>query len=272
MDQSDIYAIGDIQGCLESLEGLLEQIPENARIIFVGDIINRGPQSLESLRLVKRLIETGRAVDTVLGNHDLHLLAVAAGAGKLHRKDTIGEILTADDAGELLDWLRARPLMIETDETVFVHAGIPPEWSMKDARKYAAEVETALRSDGWKEYLSGMYGNDTDPKADGKTQRMRAILNGFTRMRFMDAKGRMDFDPKMGPKDAPKGLIPWFDCKRKVKKTICFGHWSTLGLLIRDDVIAIDTGCLWGGELTAIRMRDRRIFTEKCPQWAAPSC
>lgn len=272
MEQTDIYAIGDVQGCLESLEGLLEQIPENARIVFVGDIINRGPQSLASLRLVKHLVETGRAVNTVLGNHDLHLLAVAAGAGKMHRKDTIAEILQAPDAQELIDWIRTRPLLIELDDTVFVHAGIPPQWSMKDARRYAAEVQTALQSDRWKDYLAGMYGDDTDPDSESQTQRMRAILNGFTRMRYFDSKGKMDFEPKMGPKDAPKGLIPWFDCKRKVKRTICFGHWSTLGLLMRDNIIAIDTGCLWGGSLTAVRIRDRRIFTEQCPQWAAPAC
>ncbi len=272
MDQSDIYAIGDIQGCLESLDGLLEQIPEKGRIVFVGDIINRGPDSLGSLRRVKSLVETGRAINSVLGNHDLHLLAVAAGVGKMHRKDTIADIFSAPDAKELLDWVRNRPLLLETDDTVFVHAGIPPEWSMKHARKYAEEVHLALASDNWKLYLSEMYGNDTNPKTDDPNSRMRAILNGFTRMRYVDEDGRLDFGPKMNPCAAPKNMKPWFNCKRKIKKTICFGHWSTLGLISRPDVIAIDTGCLWGGSLTAVRLSDRRIFTEQCPQWAAPGC
>lgn len=272
MDQQDIYAVGDIHGCLESLEGLLEQIPENGRLIFLGDIFNRGPQSLAVLRLVKSLVESGRAIDSLLGNHELHLLAVAAGAGELHRKDTIGEILQAPDASELIDWVRHRPLMLEIDRTIFVHAGIPPKWTLKETRSYAREAESALCGDDWKNYLQGMYGNDTNPESRNPTKRMRAILNGLTRMRLMDRDGKMDFEPKMGPNQAPKGLVPWFDIKRKIKRCICFGHWSTLGLVQRENLIAVDTGCLWGGALTAVRIRDRRVFTEQCPQWRAPAC
>lgn len=270
--QDNLYAIGDLQGCLESLEGLLEQLPENARIIFVGDLVNRGPQSLATLRFVRELSLAGRCTGVVLGNHDLHLLAVAAGTGRLHRKDTIGEILEAPDCDELLDWLRRQPLLIETDTTLFVHAGIPPQWTLEEARAYAAETEHELSSDHWRAYLKDMYGNEDKVAKDKSAARMRGILNGLTRMRFVNAEGHLDFGPKMGPADAPEGCKPWFDCPRKVQKRICFGHWSTLGLLVRPDVVAIDTGCLWGGALTAIRLSDGRIYTEQCPQWAPPGC
>ncbi len=271
MDEN-LYAVGDLQGCLESLQGLLEQLPQQGRIVFVGDLVNRGPSSLATLRLVRDLCVSGRALGTVLGNHDLHLLAVAAGSGRMHRKDTIKEILDAPDCDELLDWLRSQPLLIETDSTVFVHAGIPPEWTLQEARAYAAEAGAELSSDHWRAYLHEMYGNEDKVDKKKSSARMRGILNGLTRMRFVDEKGRLDFDPKMSPSDAPKGFKPWFDCPRKVNKRICFGHWSTLGLLIRPDVVAIDTGCLWGGELTAIRLSDGRIYSEQCPQWAPPGC
>ena len=177
-----IYAVGDLQGCLESFEELLDMLDPNASFVFVGDIVNRGPASLETLRRVKALDETGRCRAVLLGNHDLHLLAVAAGAGKLHRSDTIGEILEAPDCKELLKWLRHRPLLFETPETIFVHAGISPAWTLAEARTYAQEVSDALKSKDWKAYLQGMYGDDTDMHKKG-AGRMRAILNAFTRMR-----------------------------------------------------------------------------------------
>ncbi|MGN1209211.1 MAG: symmetrical bis(5'-nucleosyl)-tetraphosphatase, partial [Duodenibacillus sp.] len=203
-----VYAVGDIQGCLDSLDELIDQLPDEAQLIFLGDIINRGPRSLESLRRVKELITSGKSLGMVLGNHDLHLLAVAAGAGKLHRKDTIGEILTAPDRDELIDWLRRQPLLLEVPQApdfVFVHAGIPPQWSMKDARSRAREIETMLRSDDWAQHLADMYGNDTDPETADSAARMRAILNSFTRMRYLTRDGEQDFAPKMNPKQAPKG-------------------------------------------------------------------
>ncbi len=267
----NVYAVGDIQGCLTSLKELLGQLPEDAPLIFVGDIVNRGPDSLETLRFVKKLDEDGRVHAVLLGNHDLHLLAVAAGAGWPKRKDTITEILEAPDRKELLKWLRSKPLMYETEDTVFVHAAICPEWTLEDARAYAAEVSEALQGKKWKKYLRGMYGDDTSASNENPA-RMRYILNGFTRMRYVDANGKADFSPKMGLAEAPTGLRPWFDLPRKCTKTVCFGHWSTLGLLMRPDVVAIDTGCLWGGALTAVRFPDRRIYEERCPQWAAPSC
>ncbi len=270
-ENEEVYAVGDLQGCRESLDELLELIPESAKLIFVGDIVNRGPDSLGTLRAVKALCEKDRAM-TLLGNHDLHLLAVAAGAGSAHRKDTISDILSAPDRDALIDWLRAQPLLITMPGYVFVHAGIAPQCDLKTAKKLAKEVHDQLAGPQWKDYLAGMYGNDLfKPKAKG-VHRMRAILNGFTRMRYVDADGRLEFESKGGIGTAPQGLMPWFDYPRKVKRTICFGHWSTLGLLLRPDTIAIDTGCLWGGALTAIRLSDRKIIEVRCPQWAAPGC
>lgn len=267
----DIYAIGDLQGCLESLDGLLEQIPEDSHIIFVGDLVNRGPESLQTLRRVKALCENGRA-QTVLGNHDLHLLAVAAGAGSVHKKDTISEILEAPDFVELIDWLRCQPLLIETDDTLFVHAGIPPHWTLQEAKKLAQEAHDALCSHDWKTYLQGMYGADVFCESLCGAARMRGILNALTRMRFIGPDGKPDYVIKEGILQAPAGYKPWFECRRRIDKTICFGHWSMLGLMLRPQLIAIDTGCLWGGTLSAVRLSDRRLFQEPCPLWSAPGC
>lgn len=273
MEKKDVrqyFAIGDVQGCMESLTGLLEDVPSDSRVVFVGDIVNRGPQSLEVLDFI---YENRDRFDVVLGNHDLHLIAVAAGAGSVHRKDTISEILEHPKCEEWIDWLRRRPLLIEEDDAVFVHAGIPPQWTLDEARSLAEEARTGLSSSGWRTWISGMYGNSQPADVGGEKERMRGILNGFTRMRFVDAQtGSLDFSEKGSAAAAPEGLIPWFDFKRKepLGKPVCFGHWSTLGLVNRPDVIAIDTGCLWGGRLTAVRFPDRKIIQEVCPQWANP--
>ncbi len=267
---NDVYAIGDIQGCLKSLEGLLEQIPDDARIVFVGDLVNRGPDSLETLRFVKSLGDRAR---TTLGNHDLHLLAVAAGAGKAHKKDTIQPILTAPDCCELIDWLRAQPLLIEDAGTVFVHAGIHPAWTLEQARTLAQEAHEALAGPNWRLWLAGMYGNTQWSDELTGASRMRAILNSFTRMRFVNATtGNLDFDLKEGAQSAPPDFIPWFDYpeRKAADAVICFGHWSMLGLVNRPNIIAIDTGCLWGGRLTAVRFPNRRFYEEPCPCWADP--
>ncbi|MDO5530666.1 symmetrical bis(5'-nucleosyl)-tetraphosphatase [Sutterella sp.] len=266
----NLYAIGDVQGCLESLEGLLEQLPGDAELLFVGDLVNRGPQSLETLRFIMGL---GDRATALLGNHDMHLLACAAGAGKVHRKDTIGPILEAPDAGELLDWVRTRPLMVERDGVIFVHAGVPPLWDLPTARALAHEVEAELAGDDWKRSLAHMYGKTQwAPDLTGD-DRLRAILNGFTRMRFVDREtGLLDFDQKEGVGRAPANLVPWFEFRgrKPLGAPVCFGHWSMLGLINRPDLMAIDTGCLWGGELTAVRIPDRRLFTENCPCWSNP--
>lgn len=264
------FAIGDLQGCLESLDGLLEQIPTDAPLIFLGDLVNRGPSSLATLR---RIMAMGDRARCLLGNHDLHLLAVAAGASKVHKKDTIGEVFDAPDADDIIDWLRQQSILIETTDAVFVHAGIHPLWSLKKAKKLAAEAEKALRSRDWKATLQQMYGNsDWDDGLEGPA-RMQAILNCFTRMRFVDRKtGALDFKQKEDVGSAPKHLIPWFEYKKRpaADTTICFGHWSMLGLIRKPHILAIDTGCLWGGKLTAIRFPDHKVFQETCPCWADP--
>ena len=265
-----LFAIGDLQGCLESLEELLTQLPQDAELLFVGDLVNRGPQSLQTLRFVKNL---GSRARSILGNHDLHLLAVAAGAGEMHKKDTIADILSAPDRDELFNWLRNQPLLIEQGDVLFAHAGIHPLWDLPTAQKLAQEAHEALAGPQWQRWLQGMYGNTQwSPDLTGE-KRMRAILNGFTRMRFVNAlTGELDFDLKEGAGTAPKGWVPWFEYKHRLlcDHTICFGHWSMLGLINRPNLVAIDTGCLWGGELTAVRFPDRRIFQEKCPCWANP--
>lgn len=270
MDREHIYAIGDLQGCRESLDLLLEDIPETSPLIFVGDLVNRGPESLATLR---RVIGLGDRARCVLGNHDLHLLAAAAGAQKVSKKDTIADILNAPDAADLIDWIRRQPVLLEDTGIVFVHAGIHPLWTLEKARSLAAEAHDMLMGDDWQAILRDMYGNlNWDDKLKG-AERMQAILNAFTRMRFVDRKtGELDFKQKEDIGSAPKSLVPWFDYKERVLKgtPICFGHWSMLGLVNRPDIVAIDTGCLWGGELTAVRFPDRKIIQEKCPCWADP--
>ena len=272
LNTSSVIAIGDLQGCYESLEGLLEQLPDTAPLIFMGDLVNRGPQSLETLRRVKELQESGRA-QCLLGNHDLHLLAVAAGHGNVHRRDTITPILEAPDADELIGWLRRQKIAIYEAGALFVHAGVHPSWSLEDALKLAQEAESHLSGDGWKDYLKDMYGpSQWAPDLTG-SERMRAIFNAFTRIRFVKEDGTLDFDTREGLAQAPAGLTPWFlrTDRRLLDQLIVIGHRSMLGLMLRPNLIAIDTGCLWGGSLTAIRMSDRRIFMERCPLWCEPS-
>lgn len=266
------YAVGDLHGCLESLEALLAQIPQEAPLVFLGDIVNRGPQSLETLRRVKSLCEAGRA-ECLLGNHDLHLLCVASGHAHPHGRDTIAPILEAPDYEELIEWLRRQRIALLKDGTLFVHAGVHPSWDLATALDLAHEVETELSGPNWKDYLDGMYGNSQwTPGVSGK-DRMRAILNAFTRTRFVNVvDGTLDFTVKEGLNEAPAGLIPWFENERRAIKgqPVAIGHWSMLGLAIRPDFVALDTGCLWGGALTAMRFPDRAIVQERAPLWRAP--
>lgn len=271
LSTDNLFAIGDIQGCYESLLGLLDQLPGKASLIFLGDLVNRGPQSLQTLRLVKSLCEEKQA-RTVLGNHDLHLLALAAAGKSSPKKDTLDDILKADDREELLDWLRKRPLLIETDSTVFVHAGIPPQWTLQKARALAEEVHAILSGDDWKSALLHMYGADVFSDALTGDARLRGILNALTRMRFLMPDGTPDFSIKEGIAKMPPGYIPWFEAPRLIEKPICFGHWSMLGLVLRPNTLAVDTGCLWGGALSALRISDKRLFQEPCPCWSQPGC
>jgi bis(5'-nucleosyl)-tetraphosphatase (symmetrical) len=267
-----LWVIGDVQGCLDSLQSLLHQVPASSQLIFVGDLVNRGPQSLASLRFVRSL---GERAAVLLGNHDLHLLAVAAAIRPQHRDDTLAEILAAPDRDELLDWLRARPLAIAGAGALFVHAGLLPQWSVEQALALAGEVQAGLRSDGWREFLASMYGNQParwNDRLEG-ADRARCVINALTRLRFVAGDGTMDFTVKQGAAAAPPGLMPWFDHPAPAWRgtPIVFGHWSTLGLMLRDDAVCLDSGCVWGGALTALGWPSRRLFQTPCPPYRRPS-
>lgn len=273
-----LYAIGDIQGCNTQLGALLKAIKFSAdrdRVWFVGDLVNRGPESLETLRRVRAL---GDAATVVLGNHDLHLLALALGIGRRRQDDTLDDILHAPDRDELLDWLRFRPLMHEDPllNLCLVHAGLAPHWDMVTARACAREVERALRSDP-RNFFEQMYGDEPSLWGDKLTgaDRLRFILNCFTRLRYVDGNGRLALRVKGSPKKAhAQSLIPWFDAPdaRWRGPRVVFGHWSTLGFLRNANVISLDTGCVWGGSLTALRLDDLDAAPVQihCPEFRAP--
>jgi len=267
------YALGDIQGCYTEFQQLLERIhfdPAADKLWLVGDLVNRGINSLAVLRLVKSL---GDAAVSVLGNHDLHLLAVAEGLTELHRSDTLHEILQAADRDELLAWLRTLPLLYVENDWILVHAGLLPQWSVVQAQQLADEVETALRGKCYHDFLKHMYGNNPNHWRNDISghKRLRLITNAFTRMRICSAQGEMEFKFKGELSDIPQGLYPWFDVPGRVSASaiIICGHWSALGLKVTPNLIALDSGCLWGGTLTAIRLEDRKIFQVNCAQ-AAP--
>jgi bis(5'-nucleosyl)-tetraphosphatase (symmetrical) len=267
-----LWAIGDVQGCLDSLRELLDRLPPAARLVFVGDLVNRGPQSLQALRFVKSLGD--RAV-ALLGNHDLHLLAVAAGIRPLHAGDTLAEILAAPDRDELLDWLRARPLAHCEGGALFAHAGVLPQWSVEKTLALAGEVETRLRAPDHRDFLATMYGNRParwDDRLAG-ADRARCVINALTRLRFVAADGTMELKIKEGAAAAPPGFLPWFDHPARATrgKPVVFGHWSTLGLMLRDDALCLDSGCVWGGALTALGWPSRRLVRVQCPPYRQPA-
>ncbi|KPK37502.1 MAG: diadenosine tetraphosphatase [Gammaproteobacteria bacterium SG8_47] len=255
-----VYAIGDLQGCFDALQRLFEKLrfdPAADQVWFTGDLVNRGPLSLESLRFVKSL---GDSAVTVLGNHDLHLLAVAEHTEKKKRQDTLDPILNAADRDELLDWLRSRPLL-HHDETLsftMVHAGLPPQWDLAQARACAAELESVLRGPDYAVFFQHMYGNEPSRWSEelNSWERLRFIVNSLTRMRFCDAKGRMDLRAKGAPGSQSKKLMPWFQVpgRRNAELRIVFGHWSTLGRVNAPGIYSLDSGCVWGGTLTALRL------------------
>ena len=276
------YVIGDLQGCAHEAEALLEKIAldagadSHARILFVGDLINRGPESLLALRRMKALAErSGGRVEALLGNHDLHLLAVACGAQAASKSDTLDEILAAPDRDALMAWLRGRPLAMFVDAHLLVHAGVAPQWDAAQTMALAGEVEDVLRGDGWVDFLAGMYGNQPDHWDDNLKgmERLRCIVNALTRMRLCLPDGTMDFahkESESGP--AGSGLLPWFDLpgRRTTDVTVVFGHWSALGLILRPNLVGLDSGCVWGGKLTAVRLEDRALFQVDCPQYLRP--
>ncbi len=262
------YAVGDIQGCYNELRQLLEQIkfdPAQDRLWLVGDLVNRGPDSLQVLRFVKSLGE--RAI-TVLGNHDLHLLAVAEGAAELHHSDTLDEVLNAPERDELLNWLRQQRLLHFENGFVLVHAGLLPQWTVAQAAALAREVEAALRGNDYTEFFSRMYGNNPHGWSDdlAGAKRLRVITNAFTRLRICDAQGEMEFRFKGEVEKIPAGYMPWFEVPGRMSRdaTVIFGHWSALGLKVTPNAIALDTGCLWGGPMTAFRLEDRQLFQVNC--------
>lgn len=263
-----IYAIGDVQGCFDELDALLARLPFSAgkdRLWFVGDLVNRGPHSLEVLRLVRSL---GGAAVTVLGNHDLHLVARALGSARPRDDDTLDDVLGAPDAGEIIDWLRTLPLLHAEGPWVMVHAGLLPQWTADRAAALAREVEAALSGPGHRGFVARLYGSRPDRWEDSLEgpDRLRVIVNAMTRMRFCTPEGVMDFHSKGESSAAPAGHVPWFDVpgRRSADARIVCGHWSALGLRIEDRLVAIDTGCVWGGSLTAVRLDDLRVFQVPC--------
>ncbi|MBC7489605.1 MAG: symmetrical bis(5'-nucleosyl)-tetraphosphatase [Glaciimonas sp.] len=271
---SDIYAVGDLQGCHQSLVALLARIDAatpNARLIFVGDLVNRGPDSLATLRLLRSL---GDRAQTVLGNHDLHLLAAAHRVRKLHRQDTLAQVLDAPDCHALLDWLRHRPLALFEEGHLILHAGVLPQWSVSQTLALAREVETVLQGPDWIRFLHEMYGNEPThwDNTLQSTLRLRCIINALTRLRFCTENGKMEFATKEGTGTSLPGYLPWFDApgRKTTDVTIVFGHWSTLGLMLRPNLIGLDTGCVWGGKLTAVRLQDRALFQVTCRQAQKP--
>ena len=266
------YAIGDVQGCYDQLQRLLETIafdPARDRLWFVGDLVNRGPQSLQTLRFVKTL---GASAVTVLGNHDLHLLAVAAGIGKIHRGDTLDGILAAPDRDELMNWLRHRRMMHAENGYAMVHGGLLPQWTVAQALALGREVETALRGSDHREFLRHMYGNEPARWSDDLAgyDRLRVIVNAMTRLRLCSADGTMEFSHKTGLERLPAGYMPWYDVPDRASRDtpLITGHWAALGLVVRADLLALDTGCVWGRRLTALRLEDRRVFQCDCRELA----
>ena len=254
---SKIYAVGDIQGCAPSLKALVKKLPKQSKMIFLGDLVNRGPDSLGTLRYLKQLQEDKR-IECILGNHDLHLLAVDAGVRKTKGLDTVQPILDAPDRAELMHWLRHRPMALSNGKVLTVHAGVLPQWDLQQTIECAQEVEKALRKKSYKDFLANMYGNTPNKWSNSLKgyERLRVITNALTRIRFCTPAGMMEFESKEGFEDGPKGYIPWFKTpKRKTQDAlIYFGHWSTLGLLQYENVIGLDTGCVWGGKLTAMEI------------------
>ncbi|OGA73755.1 MAG: bis(5'-nucleosyl)-tetraphosphatase (symmetrical) [Betaproteobacteria bacterium RIFCSPLOWO2_12_FULL_65_14] len=257
------YAIGDVQGCFDELRRLLREVGfdlEKDRLWFVGDLVNRGPKSLEVLRFVRGLGE--RAV-VVLGNHDLHLVTQHEGFERPRKDDTFQDVLRAPDRKALVDWLRTRPMMHVEGGYAMVHAGLLPQWSIEEALALGKEVERALAARDYREFLRNMYGSQPDAWSDSLAgwDRLRVIVNAMTRLRFCTPGGKMEFRAKAAK--PPPGFAAWFEY-RKEKETIVCGHWSALGLKMTAKLAALDSGCVWGGSLSALRLEDRALYQVPC--------
>lgn len=263
------YALGDVQGCFDELQQLLRKagFRKTDRLWLVGDLVNRGPKSLEVLRYVRDLGE--RAV-TVLGNHDLHLLAQFEAIERPRKDDTFRDVLEAPDAADLVAWVRRRPMMHAEGDYAMVHAGLLPQWTLERARSLGKEVAQALQAPNYREFLRHMYGNQPDRWDDTLAgwDRLRVIVNAMTRMRFCDRQGRMDLQGK--GTEPPKGYRRWYQTRQKEKRTLLFGHWSQLGLVLEPGVVGLDSGCVWGGALSALRLEDRTLYQVPCPGYRVP--
>ena len=271
-----IHLLGDLQGCADALERMLAEIgfsPSRDRIVVLGDLVNRGPSSLGVLR---RLQGLGNAATCLLGNHDLHLLAVASGTRELQHGDTFGDVLSASDAPAHIDWLRQRPLAHLEAGWLCVHAGVVPQWTPADTLAHADQVQTLLRGPDLADFTAAMYGSRPARWETTLTghERLRFIVNTLTRIRFCSDDGTLDLKTKEGADGAPPGFRPWFDIatRRTHGQPMAFGHWSTLGLINRPDLLATDTGCVWGGALTAVRVDGgrREVVQIPCPQAQRP--
>ena len=270
------YLIGDVQGCGDALDRLLAEIgfsPSRDQLHLLGDLVNRGPASLRTLQRLRGL---GASANCLLGNHDMHLLAVAAGVKPPHRHDTLDEILASPEREALLDWLRHGKLADRAEGWLLVHAGVVPQWTAEQTLALAGELHAVLTGPNLTEFLQAMYGNQParwDDALQGH-ERWRMVLNALTRIRYCTPDGRLEFDTKDGSGQAPPGHLPWFDVPERRSRgvPIAFGHWSTLGLQNRPDLLALDTGCVWGGALTAVRIDGgrREVTQVHCSEGRAP--
>lgn len=278
------YLVGDLQGCNDAFGRLLQLIdfsPSRDNLYLLGDLVNRGPDSAGTLR---RCMAMSGSVHALLGNHDLHLLASAYHVRKSSKRDTLHSVLQADDCAALLDWVRHQPLArhlqdAQGQDLLLVHAGVLPQWTLTQTLALADEVHAQLRGPDLLGFLLHMYGNTPDHWRDDLAgpDRLRVIVNALTRIRFCDAQGKMDFDSAEAAESAPEGLMPWFDCpnRQTAATTMAFGHWSTLGLRNTPELMALDTGCLWGGCLSAMQLnptdfQQRQLFQVHCPQAQKP--
>ena len=273
-----LYLIGDVQGCDAALQRLLEKIgfsPSRDHLFLLGDLVNRGPDSAAVLR---RAMGFGNAATCLLGNHDLSLLAIARGQRPPHRNDTLDEVLLAPDREALLEWLRCQRMAVHAHGLLLVHGGVLPQWDLAQTLALAREVETVLRGRDLVDFLARMYGNQPDRWDDALAgaDRLRVIVNALTRLRFCTPEGVMDLRASGRPDQPPPGMLPWFDVpgRRTADVTIAFGHWSTLGHLRRPDIIAMDTGCVWGGCLSALRLDPQggahELIQVECEQAQVP--